>query len=233
MPYILSPEITENMPGLWGEGTPYSFEHLYQIDGKLPPVNYQAHTLKSHSLTHAEGSLHTNKEGRPISDYFKGDSFFGSTQVLKLKGNNYKLIDKEKGVYHWEVTYDQIYEELGGVIPSKLLLSTEYYPENRWGFHDPNFVLTLSAEAANWLTSDGRLSLYGTSWKSTDFNPGSMERPIHKLIFKHAVILECLDLKNVPSGQYFLVSFPIRLKGASEAPVTPVLFTKNEILDTF
>jgi kynurenine formamidase len=71
--------------------------------------------------------------------------------------------------------------------------------------------------------------LYGTTWKSSDYAPGSMLRPIHNEIFRKAGIVECLNLKDVPGGDYFLVCFPLNIKGASESPVTAVLFEKNEI----
>ena len=73
------------------------------------------------------------------------------------------------------------------------------------------------------------LNLYGTSWKNSDFKPGSFDRPIHNTLFKSAVMLECLDLENVPAGNYFMTAYPIRIEGASESPVTPVLFTHDEI----
>jgi arylformamidase len=67
------------------------------------------------------------------------------------------------------------------------------------------------------------------TWKSSDYKPGSAERPIHKTLFKKAVILECLNLSEVPEGMYFLNAFPLRIEGASESPACPVLFTKNEL----
>ena len=115
------------------------------------------------------------------------------------------------------------------IIPPKILISTEYYPLNQQNYHDPNYVLTLSQDAADFLVEQNGFNLYGTSWKSSDYNPGSPNRPIHNTIFKKAVILENLNLKNVPSGIYFMCAFPIPLENASESPVVPVLFNMNEI----
>jgi len=103
------------------------------------------------------------------------------------------------------------------------------YPKNNDGYHDPNYVLTLGQEAADWLISSKDFNFYGTSWKSSDYTPGSTERPIHKTLFKQAVIAECLDLEAVPSGDYFIVAYPLRIKDSSESPVTPVLFTYDEL----
>jgi hypothetical protein len=43
---------------------------------------------------------------------------------------------------------------------------------------------TLSQEAADYLISLDGFHLYGISWKSSDFNPGRPERPIHNTLFK-------------------------------------------------
>jgi kynurenine formamidase len=87
----------------------------------------------------------------------------------------------------------------------------------------------LSQSAAELLV-DNNIKLYGTSWKSSDFLPGSKERPIHNTLFKTALIMECLDLKDVPAGVYFMNAFPIALENSSESPVCPILYTKEEIL---
>ena len=103
MPYILSPLIKENMEGMWFEGAPYSKESIYSIElEKKPPVNYDFHKIKSHSLTHIESPKHINNDGKSVDQYFSGNYFFGKCTVFRLEGNNYKEVGE--GVYHWEVT---------------------------------------------------------------------------------------------------------------------------------
>jgi arylformamidase len=229
MPYILSPPITENLEGMWFEGPAYEKETIYSLkEGKVPPVNYDKHILKSHSLTHIEGSKHVDNAGKTVDEYFSGNYFYGDCTVIKLRGNNYQKLDK--GIHHWEVSKEELQTAIGSKKINKLLLTTENYPVNKNGFHDPHFVLTLSIEAASWLIENHNISLYGTSWKSSDFKPGSLDRPIHKKLFEKAVILECLDLKDVPEGNYFLMAYPLRINGSSESPVTPVLFEYGELL---
>lgn len=242
MPYILSPIIKEDFQGMWFEGNPYKKETIYDInstDPKSPPVNYSAYTLKPHSLPHIEGSAHTLKNGNTVDKYFNNNGlkhFWGKTLVVKLKGNAFKAHSTATGINIWEVSLDELKTGImnasgSELIPDRLLLTIETLPETAIGLHDPNFVLILSKEAAEYLVSNKSFSLYGTSWKSSDFMPGSKERPIHNTLFKSAVIMECLDLKSVPEGQYFMNAFPIPLEGASESPVCPVLYTKEEILE--
>ncbi len=230
MPHILSPLITENIQGMWLEGNAYGKQNIYSIEkDKLPPVHYDQHILNSHSLTHIEAPKHVFVNGASVDEFFDKNYFYGGCQVIKLEGNGYIKLDEK--TYHWEVTLEELKKALNNKIPKKLLLTTQKYLKNKDGYHDPNYVLTLSQEAADWLVSEPSFQLYGTSWKSSDYAPGSVERPIHKTLFKQAVILECLDLESVPAGKYFLVSYPLRIKNSSESPVTPVLFTPEELLD--
>lgn len=233
MPYILSPKIKQNSSAMWMEGPAYEKKTIYSISsGKMPPVNYDEHILRPHSLTHFETPAHTMDGGKRL-DYFYDDLnyFFGPTLVIRLPGNNYE--SKGNGIFHWVIKKQEIVARFEThklkAIPHKVLITTEFYPTNSDGYHDPNYVLTLSQEAADFLISLEGFHLYGTSWKSSDFNPGRIERPIHNTLFKRAGILENLNLKDVPEGIYFMTAFPLPLGEASESPVVPVLFTKEEL----
>lgn len=224
MPYVLSPMIDLNSPGMWMEGPAYEKRSIYSIDGaKLPPVNYDEHILRPHSLTHVETPAHTLKNGATL-ETFGMEYFHGKTQVIRLKGNRYR--DIGSGLLHWVIGP----EELPKILAPKVLVTTDEVPLNAQGFHDPTYVLTLSQKAADYLVSIPGFNLYGTSWKSSDFAPGSPERPIHNTLFKRALILENLRLEHVPEGLYFMSAFPLPLNGASEAPVVPVLYRREELL---
>lgn len=233
MPYILSPKITTRSMAMWGEPSAYEKKTLYSIEsGKLPPVNYDEHILRPHSLTHFETPAHTLEDGKRLDYYYEHpDYFYGKTLVLRLPGNNYE--SKGDGVFHWVISLNEIKQRLQVLslvsVPKKILITTEFYPLNEDGYHDPQYVLTLSQEAADYLISLPGFHLYGTSWKSSDFNPGKPDRPIHNTLFKRAGILENLDLMNVPEGIYFMTAFPLPIEGASESPVVPVLFTKDDL----
>lgn len=238
MPYVLSPIISHHSPGMWGEGVAYEKKSIYSIEtGKMPPVNYDEHIIRSHSLTHLESPAHTLKDGRRIDSFYRDsiNYFYGNTLVLKLDGNHFEY--KGNGIYHWVIRVEEIKLRLKALqidlIPDKVLISINDYPVNTQGFHDPNYVLTLSQEAADFLISHPHFNLYGTSWKSSDFNPGKADRPIHNTLFNNALILENLDLKVVPEGTYFMSAFPLPIKDSSESPVVPVLFSKHEILNIF
>ena len=236
MPYLLSPLIDIDSPGMWFEGKAYEKQNIYSIDsGKMPPVNYGKHTIGPHSVTHLETPAHTIKNGKRLDYYYQEslEYFYGTAYVIRLPGNRY--IPKENGVFHWAITAEEVkagLKRLGlSSPPVKLLITSDFYPINKQGYHDPNYVLTLTQEAADLLVSNPSFKLYGTSWKSSDYNPGKPERPIHNTLFNSGLILENLNLKDVPEGVYFITAFPLPFRDASESPVVPVLFTKEEILN--
>ncbi len=219
------------MNGMWFEGAPYESEHIYQInDSTHPPVNYAKHIIKPHSLTHAEAPAHTIEGGKTIDMFFNDISnFVGKSLLIKLKGDQYKKVSSDSSIFHWEITKDELLFELNKYndIPGKILITTQFCPRIESGFHDPNYVLTLSQQAADLLISLPNFHMYGTSWKSSDFKPGSIDRPIHNTIFTKAYIVENLILSSVPEGIYNYVGIPLNLEGASESPVTPILTTIN------
>jgi arylformamidase len=231
MPYIISPKITLGSEGEWHEGSAYERESLYCIkEGKLPPVNYDKHILKPHSLTHIETPLHVEKDANGVDHYFKdgGTIFFGKAHVVKFENTGWKQLDE--GLQHKVISIDELMNKISKLeCVERILISVDGIDENQHGYHDPKKIVTLSLKAAEYLTALPNFKLFGTSWKSTDFMPGSAERPIHKEIFKKALILEYVNLNNVPEGEYFINCFPLNLEGASESPVTAVLFEKGEL----
>lgn len=230
MAYYIGQTINEAIPPLWGEERAFLKKNLFSIEpNKLPPVNYDSFIMNSHSLTHIEAESHVVKSGKNLDFYFNDLSYFiGPSLVVKLKGNRYVQLENGK-TWHWEVSKNELQSEMNRVLgnrsfPGKILLTTENYPVTSYGYHDPDYVLTLSQEAADYLISLHGFNLYGTTWKSSDYKPGSLERPIHKTLFKKAVILECLDLSKVPEGVYQLNAVPLKIEGASESPASPILY---------
>lgn len=230
--------IVEKSPGMWDEGYAYEKKQIYSIaSGNNSPVNYDEHLIRPHSITHLETPAHTQLNGAHLEHFYKKkiDYFYGKTLVIKLDGNQYK--DTGNGFYHWVISIEQIQARFAALglkdMPAKILITTNNYPENAQGFHDPKYVLTLSLEAAIFLTSKTNFNLYGTSWKSSDYQHGKSDRPIHNQLFTKAVILENLKLNQVPEGIYFMTAFPIPLFGSSESPVVPTLFTYEELMQQF
>ncbi len=67
------------------------------------------------------------------------------------------------------------------------------------------------------------LKLFGTDWHSVDPLDSKTLDAHHHLWKRGAVILEELDLSEVPDGHYELIALPLRLVGMDAAPVRAVL----------
>ncbi|GAC1625651.1 MAG: hypothetical protein NVS9B10_12730 [Nevskia sp.] len=235
MPYVLSPLIRPDAPGLWAEGAPYRVETVYDLANPAhPPVRYGAHRLAPHSLPHADAPSHILEDGGDIGSYFtpaRLGNLYGPVLLLKLQAATWNAA---AGQQHCLVDEALLRAEIRratgrDAAPDKLILTLAELPQTAAGQHDPAFALTLAEDAAHWLLANPRFDAYLTSWKSTDFQPGSRARPIHRLLLPRAAVFECLDLRAVPEGRYFLSAFPLPLADASESPVCPVLFTAEEM----
>lgn len=237
MPYVLSGPIHTKLPGLWGEGAPYTAEIIYDIaseDTKKPPVHYLSHTIKPHSISHIDAPGHIVKEGDTVDALFENQrtSFYGPATVIRLERDRWERHSED--LWLWEITREELQDRIKKVTgqdapPDKVFLYPDKCPLTQDGFHDSRYVFVLSEEAARWLVSSPTFNALGTSWKSSDFKPGSRERPIHKILLSQAVLFEQLVLFGVPEGEYFFSGFPLNLFGATESPVTPVLFTMDEL----
>jgi kynurenine formamidase len=235
MPYIISPVIDTDVPGLWAEGSAYSRETIYDLcspDPQSPPVNYSSHLLKPHSICHFDAPSHIIPDGATIDRLIEAspEVFYGPTVVVRLKDPKFLPHSRASSILHWEISLRELISNLRRIKidrVEKILITFEGAEKNF--YQDSHRALTLSEEAARWLKHDKNVNLFGTVWKSTDFQPGLRERPIHKIFFENGSVLECLNLSEVPEGNYFLSAFPLYLKSSSESPVCPVLFSENEI----
>jgi len=245
MPYFLSLPIKASMPGLWKEGAPYERKLIY--DGcrpdcapGTPPVNYDAHIFKPHSLTHADAPAHIAENGKTIEKFFGADTapsaLWGKATVLKFEAADFVRCEITGFTDHFvlRISLNLLKRKIlkhadQKTLPDRILISANNIPKDPYIGHDPRWVLVLEEDAAEWLVSNKNFVTFGTSWKSTDFAPGKRTRPIHEIIFRNALIFECLDLIDVPEGEYFWVGVPLRIEGASESPVCPILLKKEEV----
>lgn len=232
MPYVLSPPVTTERAGVWGEGPAYEVQNLYRIEDPVPPpVHYDQHLLRPHSITHAEAPGHVVAGGATLDVGFDDVSpFWGPALVVRLPARAVQSGSGERVVH--EVVPEELASHLEGHDDiAKILLTVEDARVDGDGHHAVDDVLVLSPAAAQLLVDRPRFDLFGTSWRSCDHRPGSDERPVHRILFERALVLEYLDLRDVPAGRYFLAAFPVRLAGATESPLTPVLFRADELSD--
>ena len=89
---------------------------------------------------------------------------------------------------------------------------------------NPDFV-AFTAAAAQWLV-DRRIRLVGVDYLSVQrFYDGPETHQI--LLGAEVVIIEGLNLTDVPVGDYELICLPVKLRGVEGAPARVVLRTKS------
>ena len=86
---------------------------------------------------------------------------------------------------------------------------------------DPNFT-AVAADGAAELVARG-VKLVGVDYLSVE--PfGSKEHPVHHILLRaNVVVVEGLNLNDVPAGDYELLALPLKLRGADGAPARVIL----------
>lgn len=84
----------------------------------------------------------------------------------------------------------------------------------------------LSASAA-FALADAGINLVGTDSQSIA-PPNETARAHVELLARGLVILEGLDLNEVPDGNYYLTVLPLKIEGVEGAPARAILISSNE-----
>lgn len=194
---LLSPGTPE-----WPGDTPYSCGWTWSI-ARGDSVNVSTLTTSPHVGTHADAPMHV-RDGWPASDALPLDPFIGPARVVTIPAMG------------GDLTLDAL-GDLAGV--RRLLLrtgcsiATGAFPD-AWP--------TLAVESARALAAHG-LVLLGVDAPSVDRRESKTLDVHHALFQGGACVLENLDLRAVPDGEWELIAFPLRLAGLDAAPVRAVL----------
>lgn len=188
----------------WPGDTPYSFELTWRIaDGA--PVNVSRIALSPHNGTHADAPFHYDGTGLTM-EQVPLERYIGPARLIALEGR----------ASISEADLRQV--DLSGV--TRVLVRTGSCPDNPHTFN-PDFTW-FEPEAVAYLAEVG-VQLIGTDAHSMD-PCDSKELPAHHACARAGMlILENLNLAQVPEGDYELIALPLRLAGADGSPVRAVL----------
>lgn len=208
--YDISVTVNRDTPE-WPGDTAFSSEWSTTISAG-DSVNVSTMTSSPHVGTHADAPLHVH-DGWPGSHELPLDAFFGRAIVVD--------VSESAG----EITLDMLAASIPGDLterigraPRVLLKTGHTIATGRF----PDEWPTLSEECARALLGFG-LRLLGVDCPSVDGRE-SKSLPVHHMLFSgNACLLENLDLRRVPTGDYELLAFPLKLMGMDAAPVRAVL----------
>jgi arylformamidase len=192
-----------NFPG----DTPYSRELLSTMEGggvcELSKLQ-----LSAHSGTHIDAPAHFIKQGKTIDRYESG-RFILSTVVADM-GNRPVCLPEDLLDIH--------------IQPGEaLLLRTENSSSGRCrnGVFSEEFVY-ITKETAQ-LCVEKEISLVGLDYITIEEYGNDGFDAHQTLLSADVLILEGIDLQNVPAGRYTLLCLPLKMKGAEASPVRAVL----------
>ena len=186
----------------WPGDTPFSCRWTWDM-ARGDSVNVSSVTTSPHVGTHADAPFHVDARW-PTSEHLPLPAFSGPVTVVDVSREDGALPQSSLGV---------------GRPPARLLLRTGRciadgpFPES-WPW--------LADEAVRDLLAGGMI-LLGVDAPSVDARE-STTLAVHRRLFEGgACVLENLDLRRVPPGDYDLTAFPLRLAGLDAAPVRAVL----------
>jgi arylformamidase len=192
----------------WPNGTGFSLRWTKRID-RGDRVNNSHVSFDVHFGTHVDVPYHYfDTDGRTV-DQVPVDSFIGPCTIIELPGVK-------------EVTLTELSKAAVDLDTERLLIRTDNSRLWAAGISEfkPDYT-SVSTAAAHWITRQG-LRLVGIDYLSI----GNIEsgRNVHRILLDAGVvILEGLDLSQVPPGHYELICLPLNIVGAEGAPARAIL----------
>lgn len=208
--YDISLTITPNLP-VWPGDPQIKVERIAKMEeGKHNNISQIA--MSAHAGTHVDAPYHFIADGKTI-ERLALDILVGSAQVVEIPGDS-RLVSasdlKSAGVST-------------GI--TRVLLKTRnsrYWAQPGLPFQTD--FTALSPEGAEYLVQQG-VKLVGIDYFS--IAPFGDSVPTHRaLLSAEIVILEGVNLSQVPVGKYQLYCLPLKLGGADGAPARAILIAE-------
>jgi arylformamidase len=159
----------------------------------------------AHAGTHVDAPFHFVPEGQTIES-LPLDLFIGPARVC--------AVDAGTHITAADVAAAGVEGE------SRVLFKTRNSSLLRKGVYDPSFA-AFSVDAARALAQAG-VKLVGLDYLSAA--KADEQVPVHRAFLDHGVILlEGVDLSDVPPGRYELICPPVKLGGSDGAPCRAIL----------
>lgn len=160
-------------------------------------------TYNLHTGSHVDAPLHMIENGATMDDYAL-ERFITQCRVLDLT--------HVKGMIHKEDL-----EPFNIQADEFVLFKTANSWDETFNF---DFV-SLGSDGAGYLAD---LNINGAGIDALGIERSQSDHSTHKqLLGKNIIILEGLNLKEVPAGTYQLIALPIKLTGTEASPVRAVL----------
>lgn len=210
MYYDISMTIDPDLP-VWEGDPPVIIRSAASIErGDI--ANVSRLEIGSHTGTHVDAPVHF-VPGRKGVDRLSLEALIGPAYVVDLMNVIYEITadDFERANIPNHVT--------------RLLCKTSnssFWSKSSSCF-DSDFV-GISLDGAQWLVDRG-IELVGVDYLGVErFDSVAHGAPTHHILLeKEIIVVEGLDLWNVPAGEYTLICLPVKIKNSDGAPCRAIL----------
>lgn len=206
--YDISLTITPDLP-VWPDDPPIQLEKIQNID-EGDPVNVTHMHMSAHVGTHVDAPKHFLNDSSETVENLPLEVLLGRAYVLQLDDDIHLI--------------NRAVLENAAIPPriKRLLIKTRnsnFWDQGRGEFQTD--FTAISGDGAQYMVERG-IKLLGVDYLSVA--PFENSITTHKILLsKGIVILEGLDLSQVPQGRYNLICLPIKIGGADGAPARAVL----------
>lgn len=199
----ISPRIHPATPVFPGD-TPFQVLWNERInDGGC--ANVSTIHMSPHAGAHVDAPMHLDSKAADVAS-LRLETFIGRARVIDLTGKEGEASP---------ITIEEFPE---GPLPVRVLLKTRRHIPEDW-----SIAYRAVAPATIRELHERGVVLIGVDAPSVD-PAESRDLPAHRTaLVNHMLILENLDLREVPAGDYELIALPLRLEGVEASPVRAVL----------
>lgn len=203
--YDVTVTLRPGMPTWPGEPGPEiaPLRQISQGDG----ANVSLLRLGAHTGTHVDAPLHFIAGGAPVED-LPLEALVGRGRVVEIREPGPITASTLEQLHLSPKTPRLLFKTQNGRLWEEATFSREF--------------VALSPEAARWLV-ERQIRLVGIDYLSIE--PfGSPGHPTHLTLLKAGVVVvEGLDLRHVPPGEYLIACLPLKIRGGDGAPARVAL----------
>ena len=178
-------------------------------DGK--PADVSLMTLSAHVGTHVDAPSHLIPGGKTVDD-LDLTVMVGLARVVEFDAQGAITAEFLEGIDSLATDERILFKTRNSSLWEKRVFAEDY--------------VGLRVDAADWLIANG-VRLVGIDYLSIDAH-GDANLPVHRAFLTNdVVVVESLDLSQVPEGHYQLVCLPMKVGGSEGAPARVILLPFN------
>lgn len=205
--YDVSLPISPAMP-VWPGDPPIRIERVSSIK-QGAEFNLSRLEMGTHTLTHVDAPRHFTEQGLPV-DHLPLDILIGPALVVEPRPDGNLITATDLG-------------QLGIRNIQRLLIKTRNSDFWTGGPYDFEYdFVSLSKDAARWIVLNG-IKLVGIDYLSIEAFD-AREPEVHRTLLENGIIIvEGLNLSQVPEGRYQLICLPLKVRDGDGAPARVIL----------